>query len=95
MARVVKVLWAATKKRWSRKARRPALSSFDGPVNLPPDMEPGFSAPGMRKAASYQWLQDAVADAQADPQGTLADPVNLALLDFSIAVTTAACMTAG
>ena len=64
MARVVKVVCAATKKRWRGTPRRPASgagSGYTGPVNLPPDAQSQFGNP-IRKVASYQWIEDAVDD---------------------------------
>ena len=75
MARVVKVVCAATKKRWRGTPRRPATASaggYTGPVNLPPDAQSQFGNP-IRKVASYQWIEDAVDDG-ADSQAERGEP---------------------
>ncbi|KAK9806330.1 hypothetical protein WJX72_010466 [[Myrmecia] bisecta] len=71
MTRVVKVLSAATKARWSgRKRRKTPQSGYTGPVNLPPDALPGIRA-AMKKNNSYAWLDGACAD-EADNGGAAA-----------------------
>ena len=66
MTRVVKVLTAATKARWSGRRRRKApTSGYTGPVNLPPEALPGIRA-AMKKTNSYAWLDDACADDEGE-----------------------------
>ena len=75
MARVVKVVCAATKKRWRGTPRRPAsggAGGYTGPVNLPPDAQSQFGNP-IRKVASYQWIEDAV-DTGADSRAERGEP---------------------
>ena len=61
MARVVCVVQAAVKNRFRKKAPELHRSGgYDGPVNLPPDVEGLRGA--MRKMHSYMWLEDAIAD---------------------------------
>ena len=68
MTRVVKVLSAALRARWSRRSRnRPpsgvVSSGYTGPVNLPPDVppHPGIAA-AMAKTHSYKWIEGAIQD---------------------------------
>ena len=71
MTRVVKVLWAANRNRWRSAARRRgarARSGYSGPVNLPTSgalldgANPGIAA-AMARVHSYEWLHNAVEDA--------------------------------
>jgi hypothetical protein len=71
MTRVVKVLWAAARNRWRAAARRRgarARSGYSGPVNLPSSgalldgANPGIAA-AMARVHSYEWLHNAVEDA--------------------------------
>ena len=71
MTRVVKVLWAANRNRWRSAARQRgarARSGYSGPVNLPTSgplldgANPGIAA-AMARVHSYEWLHNAVEDA--------------------------------